>query len=87
MSKFPTVAALEAHLATRSYITGYSLSKDDKSELTALAGIPSADAFPNAYRWAIHIVALGGLPCIAGVTGGVKAAPAPKKAVAGRCPN
>eukprot|EP00286_Rhodomonas_abbreviata_P004375 CAMPEP_0181330296 /NCGR_PEP_ID=MMETSP1101-20121128/23816_1 /TAXON_ID=46948 /ORGANISM="Rhodomonas abbreviata, Strain Caron Lab Isolate" /LENGTH=233 /DNA_ID=CAMNT_0023439527 /DNA_START=33 /DNA_END=734 /DNA_ORIENTATION=+ len=65
MSKYPTTAALEKHLATRSYISGYSLTNDDNKELAALNGIPSAAAFPNVYRWASHIVALTGISCVA----------------------
>ena len=58
--KFTTVEALNTHLATRSYVTGYSLSEDDKSALAALTASPSSSAQPHAYRWALHISALTG---------------------------
>jgi elongation factor 1-beta len=60
MSTFNTIADLESHLATRSYVQGYALSKADTDALSALAGIPSRDT-PNAFRWAVHIIALTGL--------------------------
>ena len=58
--KFATVEALNAHLATRSYVTGYSLSEDDKAALANLKASPSSSAQPHAYRWALHISALTG---------------------------
>eukprot|EP01038_Epipyxis_sp_PR26KG_P010845 gene10845-14558_t len=60
MSGFASLDLLEKHLATRSYIQGYSLSPADKKELVALKGLPSRATHPNTYRWAIHIVALTG---------------------------
>ena len=60
MAAFATVEALNTHLATRSYVTGYSLSEDDKSAMSNLSGFPSATATPHAYRWALHIHALTG---------------------------
>lgn len=49
----------------RSYVTGYSLTEEDKTELKALAKIPDAAHFPNVYRWASHVVALTGISCVA----------------------
>jgi len=60
MSTFKTVADLDTHLATRSYVDGYSLSKADTDALSNLAGIPGRNT-PNAFRWAVHIIALVGL--------------------------
>ena len=60
MAKFATVEALNTHLATRSYVTGYSLSEDDKAALANLKATPSSSAQPHAYRWALHISALAG---------------------------
>jgi len=60
MSAFKTVADLDAHLSTRSYVEGYSLSKADTDALSNLSGIPSRST-PNAFRWAVHIIALVGL--------------------------
>ena len=60
MAKFATVEALNTHLATRSYVTGYSLSEDDKAALANLKAFPSSSAQPHAYRWALHISALTG---------------------------
>ena len=57
---FTTVEALNTHLATRSYVTGYSLSEDDKAALANLKATPSSSAQPHAYRWALHISALTG---------------------------
>jgi len=37
------------------------LSEDDKKEVKALSGIPCPTAYPNVYRWAVHIVALTGI--------------------------
>jgi elongation factor 1-beta len=62
----------------RSYVTGYALSEDDKKELKALTGIPSAATHPNVYRWAVHIVALTGIF----VGQAAAAAPAPATAAA-----
>jgi elongation factor 1-beta len=58
---FKTVQDLEKFIATRSYVEGYSFSPADQVALSALSGIPDRAAFPNAYRWAIHIIALVGL--------------------------
>jgi hypothetical protein len=60
MAKFSTVEELNKHLATRSYITGYSFSTDDKAALANLKAFPSAAGTPHAYRWARHISALSG---------------------------
>jgi hypothetical protein len=57
---FATVEALDTHLATRSYVTGYSLSEDDEAALASLKSSPSSSAQPHAYRWALHISALTG---------------------------
>jgi len=65
MTKFTTVAALEQHLATRSYVTGYSQTIDDITELKALSEIPSPASYPHTYRWASHIIALTGISSIA----------------------
>jgi elongation factor 1-beta len=45
----------------RSYITGYSLSEDDRSELKALKAFPSKSSHPHTHRWAKHIGALTGI--------------------------
>ena len=58
--KFATIEAFNAHMATRSYVTGYSLSEDDKAALANLKAFPSSSAQPHAYRWALHISALTG---------------------------
>ena len=60
MVSFATVEALNTHLATRSYVTGYSLSADDKTALADLKSFPSAKSTPHSYRWALHICALTG---------------------------
>ena len=60
MATFATVEDLNKHLATRSYVTGYSLSADDKAALAKLTSSPCATSAPHAYRWALHISALTG---------------------------
>mmetsp|Transcript_23072 Transcript_23072/g.33787 ORF Transcript_23072/g.33787 Transcript_23072/m.33787 type:complete len:244 (+) Transcript_23072:54-785(+) len=77
MSTFKNVGDLERHLATRSYVKGFSLSDADKAALSALSGIPDKASFPNAYRWAIHVIALVGLNNItfSGSCSGASAAP------------
>eukprot|EP01034_Spumella_vulgaris_P036283 gene36283-44759_t len=79
MSAYATVELLEKHLSTRSYITGYSLSADDKKELAALKAFPTKATSPNAWRWATHIVALTGAQVAAGAA---VAAPAAKSSSA-----
>lgn len=78
---FKTIADLESHLATRSYIEGYALSKADTDALSALAGIPCRGT-PNAFRWAVHVIALTGLENVtfSGATTAAAPAPAAKKA-------
>jgi elongation factor 1-beta len=85
---FKTVQDLEKFIATRSYVEGYSFSPADQVALAALSGIPDRATYPNAYRWAIHIIALVGLSNVSfnGTTSApaavAKATPAaaPKKA-------
>lgn len=71
---------LENHLATRSYIEGYSSSSADFSIFASLPSVPPQASAPNAFRWYLHIAALSGLKkVIAGgkPSAGGKAAPAP----------
>jgi translation elongation factor EF-1beta len=82
---FKSLQELESFIATRSYVEGYAFSPADAKALSALSGIPCRTTFPNAYRWAIHIIALVGLANVTfnGSCTGVaaaKAAPAPAKA-------
>lgn len=65
-----------------SYITGYSLSADDKAEFSGMSSIPSAATHPNAYRWASHVVALTGLSNCGCAAPAAAAAPSAKKAAA-----
>jgi len=46
---------LEAHLATRSYVEGYTPSQADVHVFKALPGAPDAAAAPHAARWYRHI--------------------------------
>eukprot|EP01040_Poterioochromonas_malhamensis_P014172 gene14172-15670_t len=78
MPRFTSLADLEKHLSTRSYVTGYSLSEDDKTELKALTGFPSQKSHPHTYRWAKHITAVTGILVAAGSA--AAAAPAPAAA-------
>lgn len=50
-----------AYCMHSSFITGYSLSADDRTELAGLPYIPSFATYPNTHRWASHIVALTGM--------------------------
>ena len=60
MTSFASVENLNDHLATRSYVTGYNFSADDKAAFAALSGAPSSVSHPHAYRWALHVAALSG---------------------------
>ena len=58
---FNTVNELDQHLATRSYVEGYSLSDADRAALSALGGVPCKASTPHAFRWAVHVMALIGV--------------------------
>ncbi|KAF4611472.1 hypothetical protein D9613_003905 [Agrocybe pediades] len=49
------LAKLEAHLATRSYVEGYTPSQADVVVFKAIAAAPEASANPNVARWYKHI--------------------------------
>ncbi|KAL5511801.1 hypothetical protein ACEPAH_5019 [Sanghuangporus vaninii] len=49
------LAKLEAHLASCSYIEGYTPSQADVHVFKALGSEPSATEFPNSARWYRHI--------------------------------
>jgi hypothetical protein len=49
-----------AYCMHSSFITGFSLSADDRTEFPGLPYIPSFATYPNTHRWASHIVALTG---------------------------
>jgi len=74
---FANVEALDKHMATRSYVTGYALSEDDKKAFLALKAFPARASTPNAYRWALHISALTGLQLAGGAPSSASAAAAP----------
>ncbi|GBE86934.1 hypothetical protein BKA93DRAFT_751114 [Sparassis latifolia] len=48
-------AKLEAYLASRSYIEGYTPSQADVHVFTAISTAPQASAFPHVTRWYNHI--------------------------------
>ena len=75
---FATVELLDKHLLTRSYVTGYALSEDDKKAFSALKAFPIRASTPNAFRWALHISALTGLQLAGGAPSSASAAPAAK---------
>lgn len=60
MTDFKSAAELNTHLATRSYVKGYTYSEEDKTAFDKLGSIPDAKSFPHAYRWALHVIALAG---------------------------
>jgi elongation factor 1-beta len=82
MPSFKSVDELNKHLATRSYVTGYSFSNDDKAALGELKSLPNAKSHAHAYRWAIHILALTGNSAqfLGGAAAPSSAAPAAKAA-------
>ncbi|TFK71193.1 hypothetical protein BDN72DRAFT_474479 [Pluteus cervinus] len=49
------LVTLEAHLATRSYVEGYTPSQADVHVFTTLGSAPDASAHPNVSRWYSHI--------------------------------
>ncbi|EJD05674.1 elongation factor 1 beta/delta chain [Fomitiporia mediterranea MF3/22] len=50
-----TVTKLEAHLASRSYVEGYTPSQADVHVFKTIGSEPSATEFPNSARWYRHI--------------------------------
>ncbi|KIM89964.1 hypothetical protein PILCRDRAFT_812756 [Piloderma croceum F 1598] len=46
---------LENHLATRSYLEGYTPSQADVHVFKAISSAPDASAYPHASRWYTHI--------------------------------
>ena len=48
---------MDAYLATRSYLTGYTATSDDAACFTAVASSPDAKKFVNAFRWYKHVAA------------------------------
>jgi hypothetical protein len=61
-SAIKNLGDLNAHMASRSYITGYSFSADDASVFARLGteALQGSSSAPHAYRWALHISALHG---------------------------
>ncbi|KAF8064297.1 hypothetical protein FPV67DRAFT_213558 [Lyophyllum atratum] len=49
------LAKLEQHLATRSYVEGYTPSQADVHVFKLLGAAPDASKTPNASRWYTHI--------------------------------
>jgi len=52
---FSDLKQLEEHLATRSYIQGYTPSQADVGVYNALKTPPSASEYPHVARWYTHI--------------------------------
>merc|ERR1719231_752138 len=76
------VKSLDAHMSTRSYVSGYQASKDDLTVYAAMPVAPDAKASPHAARWYAHVKALlgnafPGTPEGVTVAGGAAPAPAP----------
>ncbi|OEH73758.1 EF-1 guanine nucleotide exchange domain-containing protein [Cyclospora cayetanensis] len=46
---------LNAYLAPRSYISGYTATQDDVATAAKMLGAPSAAKLPHAFRWYKHI--------------------------------
>ncbi|PCH43192.1 hypothetical protein WOLCODRAFT_25778 [Wolfiporia cocos MD-104 SS10] len=49
------LAKLEAHLATRSYVEGYTPSQADVHVFKAISSTPNVSAYPHVARWYTHI--------------------------------
>ncbi|KAI0673179.1 elongation factor 1 beta/delta chain [Trametes maxima] len=49
------LAKLESHLATRSYVEGYTPSQADVAVFKAISAAPDASANPHVSRWYNHI--------------------------------
>jgi len=49
------LAQLESHLASRSYVEGYTPSQADVHVFTTLGSAPNAAQYPHAARWYKHI--------------------------------
>jgi elongation factor 1-beta len=58
---FKNVNELDSFLLNKSYVQGYSFSDADVKALSSLSGIPDKNSFPNANRWARHVIALAGI--------------------------
>uniref|UniRef100_A0A7S2UXP5 Translation elongation factor EF1B beta/delta subunit guanine nucleotide exchange domain-containing protein n=1 Tax=Fibrocapsa japonica TaxID=94617 RepID=A0A7S2UXP5_9STRA len=67
--------SLDEYLLTRSYIEGFSLSAADQSVFAQINGAPDKSSYVHAYRWYLHIAALGGVKSI--ISAVVAPAPAP----------
>ena len=61
--------ALDAHLSTRSYVRGFSLSQADVDAFRQLSGPPADPQLFHVARWFRHVAAIlgstptTGLPC------------------------
>ncbi|KAI0920634.1 translation elongation factor EF-1 beta subunit (eEF1B) [Taiwanofungus camphoratus] len=49
------LAKLESHLASRSYVEGYTPSQADVHVFKAISATPDASAYPHVTRWYTHI--------------------------------
>ena len=56
MAKLDDPAALDKHMATKSYVAGFTLSKADVELYRKIA--PPPPKFANAARWYAHIASL-----------------------------
>ena len=64
---FASLKELNTHLATKSYIEGYTCGAADQLALKKF-GLPDGKKFPHAYRWAVHIIALVGVETLGSAT-------------------
>jgi len=48
-------------MGSKSYLEGYQFSSADSDFFAKFESCPSAEAYPHAYRWYIHIAALQGV--------------------------
>lgn len=77
MASIKDISELNKHMLSRSYVTGYSFSKDDSETFARLGAeaLTGTTSNPHAYRWALHISALQG-SVVKSATGGSSAAKA-----------
>jgi translation elongation factor EF-1beta/ribosomal protein L12E/L44/L45/RPP1/RPP2 len=78
-----TLLAVPPSCSLRSYVEGYAFSPADV-ECFAAVGFPDAAAYPNAYRWYIHVAALQGVP--AALLASAASSPAPAAPAAKAAP-
>ena len=68
-------------MGSKSYVEGWQFSSADSDMFAKFTSCPSAEEYPHAYRWYIHIAALQGVRGLA-LAAPSAAAPASEKPAA-----